>query len=402
MPLSRRTLILGALAAASGGALGPWRAAAGGPSVGGYRALPSRRQGELVAAASATANWKVVYLVGAIDSDSGPQTLAAISEARRNASALRQMGMSVVEFYPPDNGWPAVVAAACDADVLVYSGHGVYWDGDTNNVGGFCLRRDGVSFVSPDAIRSDLRMRPGAIVLMNHACFSAGSSATDSSPIGSQQAQVRVAAYSLPFFQAGLSGYYASWYNDFAPGILGYLAQGRTLGQAYEAYSDFDPATVERYRHPQMPQYAMWLDSENWDGLQYNYAFAGADDLVFAARNLRQLVCRPATVWVNAEPASAARQVLLTVGASDGSPVVWTASLSGGPLPWLELSTVTGLASQRLLLTIRPPASFGLYQASLLVHSDDSGLASADLTVPVNLSVGHCVMLPTVKVGSAG
>jgi len=89
------------------------------------------------------------------------------------------------------------------------------------------------------------------------------------------EAQRRVAQYSDPFLDIGAAGYYANWYGNAFQMFIRYLFQGQTQAQAYQSYFDFNPSTVERYTHPDHPGMVMWLDKDDWDGIQYNNAFSG-------------------------------------------------------------------------------------------------------------------------------
>jgi hypothetical protein len=220
-------------------------------------------------------HWKAVYVVGVVDTVSGPATRSYVDSARENAAQLRDLGVQVVEFYPPDNHWQDVRAAAREANILIYSGHGITWGGEPPLVGGLLLQPG--EAVHPDQIRAELRMAPSAIAIMNHICYAAGVSADDPGPISREEAERRVAQYSLPFLDAGISGYYANMYGSFPVALIEELLAGQALGHAYEGYWDYTAATVERYRHPQRPAAAMWLDKDDWNGMRYNYAFVGDD-----------------------------------------------------------------------------------------------------------------------------
>ncbi|MHB0876812.1 MAG: hypothetical protein ACYC5O_12310 [Anaerolineae bacterium] len=225
-------------------------------------------------------HWKVVYVVGVVDTIGGPATRSYVDSARDNAAQLRTLGLQVQEFYPPDNHWPAIRAAANDADILIYSGHGVSWGGDPPLVGGLLLQPG--EAVHPDQVRVELHMAANAVAIMSHICYAAGVSAEDAGPIAREEAERRVAQYSLPFLDAGISGYYANMYGTFPVALVEQLLGGDALGRAYEGFWDFGAGTVERHRHPQRPAMAMWLDKDDWNGMRYNYAFVGDENLRLA------------------------------------------------------------------------------------------------------------------------
>jgi hypothetical protein len=216
---------------------------------------------------------KAVLVVGPIDGAGGSWTAQEKHNMDRAAAELEANGVTVHRFYTPNDDWAQIQAAAEDAHFFFYRGHGVYWSPLPHpNVGGFSLT---ARFVSPDEIRSELGLAPNAIVML-YGCFTAGSSGIEGDDIDSAEAQRRVAQYSDPFFDVGAGGYYANWSGDAFQMFVRYLFQGKTLGEAYESYSDFDNATVERYTHPDHPTLAMWLDKDVRGGKpQYNNAFAG-------------------------------------------------------------------------------------------------------------------------------
>jgi hypothetical protein len=217
---------------------------------------------------------KAVLVVGPIDGDDGQQTVQAKTDMELAAVELEKNGVEVHRFYTPHNDWGAIVAAARGAHFFAYRGHGIAWtSGPTPVVGGMALKD---VFISSDQIRSDLRLARNAIVMI-YACFSAGSSSTDTTPIDLAEAKRRVMQYSDPFIDTGARGYYANWFGDAFQIYVRNLFAGKTLGQSYEDYFDFNPATVERMQHPEYSSLSMWLDKDEWydPKPQYNNAFVG-------------------------------------------------------------------------------------------------------------------------------
>jgi hypothetical protein len=277
---------------------------------------------------------KAVLLVGPIDGDEGSWTNDEKDNMDLAAAELEAHGVTVFKFYTPNNDWSQIKAAAEGAHFLFYRGHGVYWGAmPYPPVGGFALKN---KFVSPDEIRTDLHLAPNAIVMLD-ACFAAGSANGDTIGIDSAEAIRRVAQYSDPFFDIGASGYYADWFGNAFQMFAHYLCQGKTLGQAYEAYSDFNGATVERYTHPNHPEMALWLDKDNWydPKPQYNNAFVGQP-----SRTLADLfpgpgmVVTPSAITYVAEPAAAARDF---DDAFWERPVVRTLSQAAGDAQHLQV-----------------------------------------------------------------
>jgi len=357
---------------------GPIVAATANPPA--WAALPDDGVGNL--SDQASVDWKVVYVVGYV----GSGTEAYIEEAEANAEAMRALGATVVLFYPPRNEWNDIVAAAADATVLVYAGHGVSWD-TIPTVGGMSLSSS--SKVTPDQIRSDLRMAPGGVVILNHVCFASGGSSTDPGAISSTEAQRRVAQYSDPFLAAGLVGCYSSWYGSFPAKVVSYLASGMTLGEAYEAYADYREASVERYTHPSHPEFAMWMDKDTWGSVIYNYAFVGGKDLSLLSASGSESAIGIGREWIEmrSEPGAGSSSYTFTVAVTDGLQVAWTAWLDGGASSWLSISPTSGNGTGSLRLTVTAPALAGTYTTNLHVHASDARVGEPDAVIPITLVV---------------
>jgi hypothetical protein len=346
---------------------------------------------------------KAVLLVGPIDGDDGELTSKARADMELAAGELEANGVSVARFYTPNTDWGTVRAATNGAHFLIYRGHGVYMgDMPSPSVGGFYLGND--SFISPNQVRQELQLDPNAIIML-YGCFTAGSSGNDVGEIGSQEAQRRVAEYSDPFFDAGAGGYYANWFGEAFQMYVRTLFAGKTLGQAYEAYRDFSPASVERYSHPAHPDMAMWLDKDNWSGIKYNNAFVGRPD-----QTLESLFVTPAmklsqtdlTVLIQSEAATTSRQV--TVAGAGGASFNWSAAIATiAPTTagWLQLSPLSGSSGQNLTVSVSPgQLPPGNYSATITIRSDTSQISDSEQTLTVQLFVRDQIFstyLPSVR-----
>ena len=125
-------------------------------------------------------------------------------------------------------------------------------------------------------MRDELRLRPNAIVILNHACYSAGYSSEDWGIISLEEAQRRVALYSLPFLQAGFAAYYADNWPGSPAELLRSLAEGQPLVQAFKSQPTFSPDIAVQADHPGMSGFTMWTSPDYWCGVPYyNHAFVG-------------------------------------------------------------------------------------------------------------------------------
>jgi hypothetical protein len=330
---------------------------------------------------------KAVLLVGPIDGDYGSWTTQEKHNMDLAAAELEANGVQVHKFYPPDQNWEQIKAAANGAHFLLYRGHGVYWSPMPNpTVGGFALKN---KFVSAQDIRNELALAPNAIVML-YGCFTAGSSSADGGPISSTEAQRRVAQYSDPFFDIGAGGYYANWFGNAFQMYLRYLFEGRTLGEAYTAYFDFNAGTVERYMHPDHPTLTMWLDKDNWGYTQYNNAFAGQPALtleeLFPAGEIGLMVS-PSTIVDIATPASDPHTFQFQVEGSGSDPITWHASIPSAESSWLNIYPASGTSGDWITVVITPTGKTeGVYQTEVQVSSSTGGADAAE-QVPVTLHV---------------
>ena len=108
-----------------------------------------------------------------------------------------------VTVYTSPTAWKTIVEGSKNAHIFLYAGHG---NGD-----GFYLSQ---GQISSEEIKRDLKLHKNAVVLFNHVCYGAGSSAGDNSQISDEEATKRVEEYSKTFIGLGAGGYYANNTNN--------------------------------------------------------------------------------------------------------------------------------------------------------------------------------------------
>jgi len=337
-----------------------------------------------------------VLVVGPIDEPDGEWTVREKANMELAAAELEANGVTVHRFYAPETDWGEIRAAAEGAHFFLYRGHGVYWSWmPAPVVGGLALLG---TLVSPDDLRRDLKLAPNAIVML-YGCFTAGSSSIDENPIPSEEAQRRVAQYSDPFVEIGVAGYYANWFGDAFRVYVRSLFQGMTLGQAYEAFYDFDPATVERYMHPEEPGLVLWLDKDRLEsGWQYDNAFAGLPDLTLS--DLFQssaLEVTPSAIAHIAGPDYPPATFSLHIDSTSPDPFHWVATVTP-QVPWLELHPSSGSNGQDAsVVVVSTDLASGTHQATVQIAADDPQLQDSEQTIPVTVHVVqrvHTAYLP--------
>jgi hypothetical protein len=209
------------------------------------------------------ANLKAVLIVGPVES----LTDDFIEEMKGYAKVLKECGVTCTEFYTPNNSWADIKKAAEGAQFLLYGGHGTY-DGvrPPGWVGSFCLES---GFIKSADVIKDLNLADGAVVMFNHACFSAGTAGGDQGDIGVNEAKRRVSMYSKPFLSKGVSAYYASSWDNSLSDIIKALFAGKTFGDAYKGYCIYNESATIKAKHPDNNSADLWISSG------YNYTFVG-------------------------------------------------------------------------------------------------------------------------------
>jgi hypothetical protein len=343
---------------------------------------------------------KAVLVVGPINGANSSWTTHEKANMELAAQELQANGVTVYKFYAPNDNWNQIKAAAQGAHFLFYRGHGVYWsDMPSPIVGGFYLSND--VFISSDMIRSDLHLAPNAVVML-FGCFTAGSAdSIDGGPISSKEAQRRVAQYSDPFFDIGAGGYYSNWLDDAYQMLVRYLFQGKTLGEAYQAYNDStNHSTVEIHSHPDHPEMAMWLGKNDWPtsgGIVYNNAFVGSPDRTLADL-FRATTVTPSALSYLAEPSYPAKT--FTIHLTGYTTFSWTATVTAADSSWISVQPLSGGSGQDITVVITPIGkALGTYQASIRIVADSAVFGQEVQTIPVSMKIVdrvRAMYLPTI------
>lgn len=168
---------------------------------------------------------KVVVVVGPVEES----TASFINEKKELVLFLRSIGVQVSEFYHPNANWEDIVKAAKGANIFIYSGHGSTM-GENGGAGGLCVT-DGM--YSAASITNEIKLAKNALVLFNHVCRGAGSSADDTKDIGKEEAMKRVGDYAKPFIMNNAAAYYANNYNGCLESILTEFFNGKKIKDIY-------------------------------------------------------------------------------------------------------------------------------------------------------------------------
>ncbi len=201
-------------------------------------------------ASAATPVARVVIVVGPTESI----TASYIRDARAIAAQLRGYGARVTEIYSPSATWSRVYAASRGANMLVYLGHG---NGYPNPYAPFNAKTvDGMGLnIAVGHGNSNLRyygeyyvrllpLAAGAIVILNHACYTTGGSEPGRPLPTRTVARQRSDNFGAGFLRAGASAVFAT---HSSPSNLLYslFRTSRTLTGAFWAM----PSTRTTYAY---------------------------------------------------------------------------------------------------------------------------------------------------------
>ena len=205
------------------------------------------------------------------------------------------------------------------------------------------------------------------------ACLATGSSTTDSGAINQAEARRRVSQYSQPFLDLGAAGYYADWFGDAFQVYIDNLFSGKTLGDSFKNYHDYDAAaavTTTHLTYTSLPEILSW---DNWNPYpipapQYNSTFVGQSSKTLWDLFTPALSLSANAVPYIAKPNSAAKTYDITVQSSNSVTLSWPP----------------------------PPSSTGKLQTALNVTtSDQTSTQTVNITLLVTNNLSK-VFLPSI------
>lgn len=196
---------------------------------------------------------KVVIVVGSDEIDNNRDF---IEEQTNLAYFLKEMGLHVVELYYPNAKWETVKEASKDAHIFIYSGHGNTLGED--KMGTLCLNE---GIIDGSELITGLKLRPNALVMLNHACFSAGSSASDNADIGLVEAVTRVENYAKPFMKLYSGCYYANNFSGSMKPFLIDFFNGASIDSIYTKNASKYSKIIYRKSHRCDERYQVGVSS---------------------------------------------------------------------------------------------------------------------------------------------
>jgi hypothetical protein len=191
--------------------------------------------------AAGNSDVKVAIVVGPV----GSLTSTYIKHARSYASLARSYGAEVVEVYTPKATWSRVRSAVQGANLLVYLGHGNGYPNPysstlrTTKVNGFGLNPTTTSgntktrYYGEYYVRTAIKLAPNAVVLLNHLCYSAGSSEPGRANPSLATAKKRVDNYGAGFLRTGAKVVFAETLGNASYVIRGLFSTNKSMAAIF-------------------------------------------------------------------------------------------------------------------------------------------------------------------------
>ena len=192
-------------------------------------------------APASAAGIKVAVIVG----PAGSLTSRYIADARGYAAQARAYGATVVEVYTPRATWSRVRSAVQGANLLIYLGHGNGFPNPYNKVltplkvDGFGLNGSLTSgntlttYYGEYYVRTQVKLAPNAVVILNHLCYSAGSSEPGRADPSLAVARRRVDNFGAGFLRTGAQAVFAETLSDVSYVISGLFTSDQTIEQIF-------------------------------------------------------------------------------------------------------------------------------------------------------------------------
>jgi hypothetical protein len=192
-------------------------------------------------APASAAGIKVAIVVG----PAGSLTSRYISHAREYAAKARAHGATVVEVYTPRATWSRVRSAVQGANLLIYLGHGNGFPNPYNKVltplkvDGFGLNgsltsgNTATTYYGEYYVRTAVKLAPNAVVVLNHLCYSAGSSEPGRADPSLSVARRRVDNFAAGFLRTGAKAVFAETLGDISYVIDGLFTSEQSIEEIF-------------------------------------------------------------------------------------------------------------------------------------------------------------------------
>ena len=242
---------------------------------------------EATTADALAASPKVVIVVGATEST----TPAYRADADKIYAEAIKYTPNVIRIYSPNATWAKVKAAAQGASIFVYLGHGygfpspyrsiltpsIHNGMGLNEIGG--ISDSDKKYYGESLIASDIRFAKNAVVLLNHLCYSAGSSESGHAEPTQAVAKERVDNYASGFIKAGARAVLA---QSWTSGVIYTIRSIFTTSQSFSTMWRNAP-NKQGHEIPfvptRNPQFEGRVDPDTWTS-GYHRSIVGAMDML--------------------------------------------------------------------------------------------------------------------------
>lgn len=205
---------------------------------------------------------KAIIVVGA-DEFNGNKEF--IKEQKEVAVYLKNLGVEVKEFYYPNSKWADIKKGTEGANIFIYSGHGITV-GETDLQGTIYINE---GIIEGPELTMGLKLHKNALVIFNHACYSAGASIDDKKDIGIKLATQRVEDYAEPFINLNAGCYYANNYSGCVQPFLTDFFNGMPVSKIYKKYANQWNKVELIKKHKTNPSYETGISGRKPEGNGY-------------------------------------------------------------------------------------------------------------------------------------
>ncbi len=183
---------------------------------------------------------KVVIIVGPNES----RTAKYRDQANVLAAIASGYGASVVKIYSPYATWSKVKSKAQGANLLIYLGHGNGWPSPYKpyqpyTKDGLGLNRSSgngnsnLKYRGEYYVRNELHLAPNAVVILNHACYTSGSSEPGRADPSKSTAIKRVDNFGAGFLRTGAKAVFAETHGSPAYILRGLFTTDQSIRQIF-------------------------------------------------------------------------------------------------------------------------------------------------------------------------
>ncbi|MCI0347636.1 MAG: C25 family cysteine peptidase, partial [Chloroflexi bacterium] len=192
---------------------------------------------------------------------------------------------NVYRYYSPTATWATVKAALAGANIVIYLGHGNGWpspytyDPNYTTKDGFGLnnpsnKSDNVVQYYGEPYIDDLALAPGAVVILNHACYTSGASEPGHPEPSLSVAKQRVDNFGAAFLKVGASAVISAYKGSAANYLNSLFTTRSTVFDAWRWTQGYRGHEIS-FASVRRPGKTAILDPDTSGGGGYNRSIVG-------------------------------------------------------------------------------------------------------------------------------